>query len=249
VATGVLLENLTWLEAKEALGPETIVLIPLGAAAKEHGPHLKLKNDFTIAEYFKNEILKRSNVVVVPTVAYSFYPAFVDYPGSISLTEETSARMFVEICQSLAKFGPRKFYALNTGISTRRCLRLAAERLAPEGITLAYTDWEGTMAATVRDISQQEGGTHADEIETSMMLQIAPSDVDMSKAVKDFDKAGSGRLSPHRVAGLTYSPSGVWGDATLATPEKGARVVQSLIDGILRDIEDLRKSPALAASD
>ncbi|MGH9844344.1 MAG: hypothetical protein ACREEM_36945 [Blastocatellia bacterium] len=40
---GVLLENLTWQEAEKALKPETVVVIPLGAAAKEHGPHLKLK--------------------------------------------------------------------------------------------------------------------------------------------------------------------------------------------------------------
>lgn len=48
---GVLLENLTWQEAEKALKPATIVVIPLGAAAKEHGPHLKLKNDWTMAEY------------------------------------------------------------------------------------------------------------------------------------------------------------------------------------------------------
>ena len=44
-AKGVLLEDLTWLEAEKVLTGETVVVIPLGAAAKEHGPHLRLKND------------------------------------------------------------------------------------------------------------------------------------------------------------------------------------------------------------
>jgi len=63
---GILLEDLSWIEAEQILKPETIVVIPLGAAAKEHGPHLKLKNDWIIAEYLKNRILESSEVVVAP---------------------------------------------------------------------------------------------------------------------------------------------------------------------------------------
>ena len=51
---GILLEDLTWVEAEKVLTEKTIVVIPLGAAAKEHGPHLKLKNDWLIAEHLKN---------------------------------------------------------------------------------------------------------------------------------------------------------------------------------------------------
>jgi hypothetical protein len=69
---GVLLENLTWQEAEKALKPETVVVIPLGAAAKEHGPHLKLKNDWTMAEYYKRRVLKAADVVIAPTVNYHF---------------------------------------------------------------------------------------------------------------------------------------------------------------------------------
>ncbi len=87
---GVLLEDLTWLEAEKVLTPETVVVIPLGAAAKEHGPHLKLKNDWLIAEYLKRRVLEQSNVVIAPTVNYHFYPAFLEYPGSTSLRLETA---------------------------------------------------------------------------------------------------------------------------------------------------------------
>ena len=48
-APGILLEELTWVEAEKVLAPETVVVIPIGAESKEHGPHLKLKNDFILA--------------------------------------------------------------------------------------------------------------------------------------------------------------------------------------------------------
>jgi creatinine amidohydrolase len=243
VAAAVFLENLTWVEAESALNPNTIVVFPLGAAAKEHGPHLKLKNDWTIAEHLKQAVAaKAKNVVIAPTINFFFYPSFSEYPGSITLSQETALFFMTDLVHSLAKFGPHRFYVINTGISTRKPLSAAAEELAHHGITLRFTDFEQSIAPAVREVSEQEGGSHADEIETSIMLHIAPQDVEMKKAVKDFDKSASGRLTREPQKGLCHSPSGVWGDATLATAEKGARVVQSLIDSILNDLEELEKT-------
>src|ERR1039457_5854529 len=92
-----------WVEAEKALKPETVVVIPIGAESKEHGPHLKLKTDYLEAEYYKRQILERADVVVVaPTANYSFYPAFVEYPGSTTLRLETARDMLVDICRALA---------------------------------------------------------------------------------------------------------------------------------------------------
>src|SRR5579871_3407713 len=137
---GILLEDLTWQEAEKVLKPETIVVIPIGAESKEHGPHLKLKNDWLMAEYLKQEVLKRAAVVVAPTVNYHYYPAFVEYPGSTTLRLETARDLMVDICRSLARYGPRRFYALNTGVSTIRALRLSSDVLAAEGIRFRFTD-------------------------------------------------------------------------------------------------------------
>jgi creatinine amidohydrolase len=144
--------------------------------------------------------------------------------------------------QSLASFGPHRFYVLNTGVSTIRMLEPAAELLAAQGILLHYANLEKLLGSVIREVSEQEGGTHADEIETSMMLVIAPQTVDMSKAVKDFDKTGKGRLSRNRESGKTYSPTGIWGDASLASVEKGKAVVKSLVSGLIDDIDKLRQA-------
>jgi creatinine amidohydrolase len=237
---GVLLEELTWFEAEKILRPESVVVIPLGAAAKEHGPHLKLKNDFILAEYYKGRVLKESNVIVAPTLNYHFYPSFVEYPGSTSLRQETARDLVIDICRGLAKFGPKRFYILNTGISTVRALKPAAEALASDGIAMTFTDPESIAA--VRDkIRKQEGGSHADEIETSMMLYMQPRAVDMQKAVKDYrPSVGSGLTRDPKSTTSTYSASGVWGDATLATREKGKVVTEAMVTQILADIEKLR---------
>jgi creatinine amidohydrolase len=237
---GVLLQDLTWQEAEKVLRPDTVVVIPIGAASKEHGPHLKLKNDWLMAEYFKDEILNNANVVIAPTVGYHYYPAFLEYPGSISLRLETARDLMIDICRSLSRYGPRKFYALNTGVSTMRPLELAAKTLADEGIEFQYTNILKLIQSVETGVKQEEGGTHADEIETSMMLFIAPSTVDMSKAVKDYHPSSKAGLTRDPAGNGSFSVSGIYGDATLATRQKGEIVVRAIANGIRKEIEVLR---------
>jgi creatinine amidohydrolase len=243
---GILLEDLTWQEAEKALSAETIVVIPIGAAAKEHGPHLKLKNDWLLAEHFKREILKSADVVIAPTVNYQYYPAFIEYPGSVSLRLETARDLMVDICRSLARAGPRKFYALNTGISTMRPLGQTMNILAEERIEFRFTDILKLTEPVERRLKEEEGGTHANEIETSMMLFIAPATVDMSKAIKDYHPSAKPGLTRDPSGNGCFSASGIYGDATLATRQKGEVVVRAIVDGILKEIQELRGSQVSA---
>ena len=240
---GVLLETLTWPQAAARLTPDTVVVIPLGAAAKEHGPHLQLNNDFLMAEYLKRRVLAAADVVIAPTVSYSYYPAFVNYPGSTTVPLEAARDTVLSICRTLAAHGPKRFYILNTGISTVRALKQAHDAAAAEGITLYYFSL-ATLGTLEKTLLKQPGGTHADEGETSMMLYMAPEAVDMKKAVKDYHpRTGDGPFQ--RVQGLPgiYSKSGTWGDATLATREKGQQLTEAAVRIILEEIEALRKSP------
>ncbi|MGB6886329.1 MAG: creatininase family protein [Candidatus Acidiferrum sp.] len=245
--SAVLLETLSWDEAERVLTPDAVVVIALGAESKEHGRHLQLNNDFLMAEYLKKRVLAAApqNVVVAPTINYNFYPAFLEYPGSTSLGFDTSRAEFTDIVHSLAHYGPRRFYILNTGLSTLHPLERAAADLAKDGILLRYTDL--TQDDPVEKKVRQSGGSHADEIETSMMLYIAPESVRMNKAARDLspDKRGPLTRDPHGKG--TYSPTGAWGDPTLATREKGQAVTESLVAAILKNIDDLRQTPLAPA--
>lgn len=241
---GTVLADLTWLEAERRLTPDAVVVIPLGAEAKEHGPHLRLDNDLRLATYYRDRVLAASDVVVAPTVNYHYYPAFVEYPGSTHLRFETARDLIVDIVRSLSNYGPRRFYVLNTGVSTVGPLKAAQAILEQEGIRFTFTDIIAISAEADRQVSRQVRGTHADEMETSAMLYMYPDRVDMSKAVKDDSERGTGGLGRTPGTSKTYSPSGVWGDATLATREKGRVAVEATVAGILREIEALRAQPA-----
>lgn len=235
------LAELTWIQAERILTPQAIVLIPLGAACKEHGPHLRLDNDYRLAEALKRQVMRRCNVVVAPTLTFHHYPAFTQYPGSISLESATARDLVVDVVRSLASYGPRRFYVLNTGVSTTGPLGAAAKILAEDGLALGFTDIEATTAVVDAQLLGQVRGAHADEGETSMMLHLAPARVDMGKAVRD-DRPRSGRGGFQRESGRPgiYSPSGVWGDATLATARKGEVLVSAMVDAIVADIERMR---------
>ena len=234
------LEHLTWMEAEQTLKRYEVVLIALGARSKEHGPHLQLNNDYLMAEYLKDRVAARVPVAVLPTLQYGYYPSFLEYPGSISLQADTFRDMVLDICRSMSGYGVKKIYVLNTGVSTLPPLRQAREILQPEGIVLRFLDILAVDSTLPAGFLKQEGGTHADEGETSMMLYIAPETVDMSKAVKDYD------ARPNR-PGLTrdpegrgsYSPTGIWGDPTLATREKGRVIVEHTVEEIVKQVKDL----------
>jgi creatinine amidohydrolase len=231
---GLWLETMTWIEAEAALNAENVVVIPLGAAAKEHGPHLPLNNDALIANWLADQVVQRLPVVIAPLINSSFYPAFVDYPGSISLRVETARDLILDSCRSLAAFGITRFYVLNTGISTERPLFMAAEILHAENIEFEYFKLAESFSTLDTKPFEQQYGSHADEHETSLMLHIAPEVVDMSKAIDDGVE-GAGNLSRVRGEGI-WSASGVYGQATLASAAKGKLVAEAMVECAVRDI-------------
>jgi creatinine amidohydrolase len=92
-----------------------------------------------------------------------------------------------------------------------------------------------TIAVAAREsVEQQPHGTHADEIETSSMLYVAPQLVRMERATPELapDRPGGLTRKPDAASGV-FSPSGAWGDPTLATAEKGRVVTEAIIEEII----------------
>jgi creatinine amidohydrolase len=219
------------------------VVLPLGAASKEHGPHLTLGNDRILADYYAERVLAARDIALLPTLTYGFYPAFLDFPGSTSLSFETQRDAIAQIVRSVARHGPRRFYVLNTGVSTARPLKATAELLAQEGIALQFSDVLQIGKAAEDAVREQKFGTHADEIETSMILYMRPASVRMERAVADGGDAASGPLTRDRAQGGHYAPSGVFGDPTLASWQKGERIVEQAVTDLLAGIDALAAAP------
>ncbi|HZK79819.1 MAG TPA: creatininase family protein [Humisphaera sp.] len=231
---GLRIEGLTWPQAEQAIERLHTILIPVGGACKEHGLHLPLNTDWVVTEYLVGRIIERCPALALPTVSYGYYPAFLDYPGSASIAASTFGEMIADICRSFARHGAGKFYVLNTGISTLAPLEATKAALGAEGIDMAYSDMRQIAVDARKSVESQPFGTHADEIETSMMLYIAPELVRMEHAVPELAADRPGALTRDPNGPGVYSATGAWGDPTLATREKGRIVVEAIVSEIVR---------------
>lgn len=229
-----LIERMSWDEVAAALTPERIVIVPVGAFAKEHGRHLPMNTDALTAETLSVAAADQLDAIVAPVVGFGFYPAFTRYAGSQSLSENTFAALLGEILSGLANQGARRLLLVNTGVSTRETVDRAAFGIAGNTDARIAVVHTASIAANV-GWRQRQGG-HADERETSLMLAIAADLVRMDRAENaetDPSEAGKFPLSPWPDPKAHHSPSGATGNPTLATAEKGRAYLESLIAAIV----------------
>jgi len=237
----VFLEDISWTKAREILNGESMIIIPLGAGSKEHGPHLPLSTDFIQAEGIKNKLALERKVIIAPTVNYGFYPAFLKYAGSTSVTFATGTDMILQLVRSLAGYGPRRFYVINIGVSTTPTLVAAASILADEGILLYYSRYDRpNFDNTEKNIRTKEFSGHADELETSNILSLRSDLVNMSKAVNDSSiKNKTGVMTPVALDGGILNTSGINGYASLGTKEKGIQSINAFAKEIIREVDSI----------
>ena len=231
--SSIFVEHCTWPEAQQALNKNLICILPIGASCKEHGPHLPLNTDYVQARWLAKQVAARFSVLIWPVINAGYYPAFVEYPGSWSISEETFIQSMIDIIESIGRHGNSQIVLLNTGISTIKPLGLVAEQsLFQSRITLINVYLGERLKAVEKEIQQQQRGGHADEIETSIMLAIDPGRVRMDKAQIGLEDIQKGPLNPHDPTRPNFCPSGSMGNPTLATANKGRK----LLDAILVDI-------------
>src|SRR6266853_4120835 len=113
--TGAWLADLTWLEAKARFDAGAVVVVPIGAAAKAHGPHLPLKTDSLTARALAQELIERLPVIAAPVVGFGFYPAFTSFAGSQHLSTATFKALLAELLGNLRGHGVNRIVLLNTG--------------------------------------------------------------------------------------------------------------------------------------
>jgi len=241
---GAFVAQLSWPQVERRVKAGAVVVLPVGAACKQHGPHLPMNTDFLQAEWLAKALVLRAEVLVWPTVSYGYYPTFTDYPGSVSLTCETFQLMVQEILSEIRRAGARAVLILNTGISTIEPLQAAAGDM-PESMCVELANvYAGPRCRSVTEaIEEQPRGGHADELETSILLAIGHEHVALDKAETwtPLAMAVSGPFSRSEQDNPRFSPSGVWGDPTLASDEKGRRLLAAIVGDLFAAVEALKR--------
>lgn len=228
-----LVSAMRWDEVARRIERGALAILPVGAGAKQHGLHLPMGTDALQAEWFAARLAERTAALVWPVLTYGTYPAFTAYPGSISLSSVALETVVAEIAAGLTGYGVRGVLILNSGISTMAPIDRAIARVSRSGRIRQAAIWSGPRCLEmIAQLRQQQHGSHADEFETSLMLVIAPETVAMERAVASPPLPGGtrpGALTPTEPSSPNYSPSGSFGDPTLATVEKGKAIVAAIL--------------------
>lgn len=210
--SGAWLEDLTWQEAKTRFDAGAVVVVPVGAASKAHGPHLPLKTDALTARALAQRLIERLPVVAAPVVGFGFYPAFTAFAGSQHLGADTFKALMRELLGNLRGHGVRRIAILNTGVSTEAPLDQVAGELGE--VAVLHMRLLGAKVDTLFD--NLEGG-HADERETSVMLALEPRSVRMDRLAPEGD----------------FKTTAATGDASRASAFKGERLLAARVDDMV----------------
>jgi len=192
-------------------------------------------------------------VIVAPPVLHGWFPAFRQFPGTEVADPDLFRRYVQEIGVSLARLGARRLVFLNTGIAkaTGLPLAIAAREIRSElGVPTLVVSWDDLETPEIEALQEQERGGHAGEIETSIHLFLQPGLVQMDEAVADLGPVPTARgpgyepgLFSRDPADPDYSETGLFGDPTKATADKGRRAIEILTEQWLRALEAFAQQP------
>jgi len=240
---GVWLSDLTWPEAKERFDGGAVVIVPIGAASKEHGHHLPLATDWILAQGITDRVLAELPVVAAPIIGHGYYPAFRHYPGSQHLNPTTFSAVVEEVLAGFVAQGAKRLVLLNTGVSTTPVLTVLLREFYERHRVRAMCANIVALGRDTDELMGQKLGGHGDEHETSIILALAPDKVRMDKAAPDYGHMESlpatklyvpALFDGDKTSGWDFSRYGVRGDPSLATAEKG----EAMLKAIVRDVVD-----------
>ena len=227
----------------------TIAVLPV-AATEQHGPHLPLSVDTVLADGIVAASLPHLpadlSVLFLPTQAVGLSPEHARFPGTLTLKAETVLRLWTDIGESVAAAGVRKLLLFNSHGGQVSVLDLVARDLRARLNLLVYScswftlplhDAQGQDLHALFSAEEHRFGIHGGDIETSMMLALAPARVQMAQA-KNFVSTAQARAQQFPILGnghsaklgwqtQDYHSAGAVGNAAAATAAKGEALVQA----------------------
>jgi len=249
----MILNELKSSEVKQKIDKNTLLILPMGST-EQHGPHLPIKVDIFIPHQLALRAAEKTDSLVAPPIYYGYNEKELTFPGTASVSISAFQNYVFEVCRSFYKTGFSKLLLLNGHRGNRFILHaiinLLAEYTNIQCAGLDYYDLVKDIVSNVRE-SSVGGMQHACEFETSVMLYLDERSVDMSKAKAEFSPYLGSKYTDHD---MTFDPivfmtapfekrtkSGVLGDPTLATKEKGKAIFEGAVERLIEFITYFKK--------
>ena len=249
--------EMTWPEVKETAAAGRVAVVPV-ATIEDHGPHLPIDTDVRLCYAACDRAVSQAadKAVLIPPVNHGYSPHHMDFPGAITIGWDTFIRYMLDVCKSLVAHGFRRILIVNGHGSNTPFVDIIARLTVVEtgALAAAINYWNAPgvheVAESLRESDKIGGMNHACEFETSIYLALRPDLVDMSKAVREIGHQPTKNYWTDLVGGdgplammehwSSLSQTGVMGDPTKATAEKGQRLLAAAATGLVEIINELR---------
>jgi creatinine amidohydrolase len=223
----------------------TVAVLPV-AATEQHGPHLPLRVDQCLVDAIVAQALVElapdASVLVLPTQQVGYSPEHADFPGTLTLPIETVIATWIALGECVARAGVRKLLLFNSHGGQASLLDIVARELRVRCNLIVYgcSWWNLPLGDSVNGLfsaDEHRFGVHAGQIETALMLALAPDTVRMEQA-RDFPSSsrerstrypilGNGRSAKLGWAMQDYNADGAAGNAAAAEAAQGRAVLEA----------------------
>ena len=249
---GFLWELMSWPELEAYLKKIDTVILPCGAI-EQHGPHLPVDIDYFAAKYMAYKVAEACEdpkPLVLPTIPYGVSYHHDDFRGTLSVSNHALSMFVYDLGMRLAANGVKKIIILNGHGDNMPTLTYAAQMINRDAKIFVCVDTGETSDVDLYRLVDTKNDIHAGELETSTTLAVRPEVVQMDKAVNETMEFGSKFLDYDNERGVNWyvhthklSASGVMGDATKATVEKGEKMWELMIHHMVRFVESIKNTP------
>ena len=237
---------------------KTIAVLPI-AAVEQHGPHLPVGTDTIINQSMMELLAERApaelDIRILPVQAVGKSNEHIWAKGTLSHKATNLIDAWTQIGLEVARAGVRKIIFVNSHGGNEEIMGIVARELRVQaGMLAVKSGWRFTPSGLLSDLERRHG-IHGGDAETSLILHFRPDLVDMARAenfvsIAARDEAEFKYLRPTGAFGHTYAwiasdinPSGAVGDASLATAEKGRKIAEHNVAGMLEVLAEIERMP------
>ena len=244
-------ETYTWKEIEQKLLQVDTAILPCGSV-EQHGPHLPLDVDYFDSMYLARKVAEACSYpqpFVLPAIPYGVAYHHEDFKGTISVTNHSLSMLVYDIGMSLSKSGIKKLIILNAHGDNAPTLLYAAQMINRDSGIFVCVESGETSDTDLVELIDTPNDIHAGELETSTTLAIRPEVVRTTEAVNEPIRFGSSYLDFTSERGVAWfvrtkiiSGSGIMGDPTKASAEKGKKLWEIMIAHLVRFVEEVKRS-------